>query len=85
MTQNIKYLFSATHCDGVTDENMVENGKWMGAAECSTRPRTARRYRSERPGDRGAVLGSGCGRGSCRRFGPRALTSETSTDFTGTS
>jgi len=32
MTQNTKYLFSATHCDGVTDENLVENGKWMGAA-----------------------------------------------------
>jgi hypothetical protein len=26
MTQNTKYLFSVTRCDGVTDENKVENG-----------------------------------------------------------
>jgi hypothetical protein len=31
MTQNTKYLFSVIHCDGVTDENMVENGEWRGA------------------------------------------------------
>ena len=24
-----KYLFSVTHYDVVTDENMVENGEWM--------------------------------------------------------
>ena len=47
MTQNTKYLFSVTHCDGVTDENMVENRVPRRCSGTRLRSRSVPRHRSE--------------------------------------